>query len=255
MTQEPTTPCPTCTRPIDDPQTCQTCGKITCTDCAMYSEDGDHVWCEDCGLALEDAAEREAAPGLAQQVDGLIARLAPLRIERDAYRGVVTKLAHLSTNHPTQTVTPEMLGQLYDAADTVTHVHGCEDCAGRTFEDGQVTCWTCGRALPSQADEAPVPQSQALRDVIDERARQVSQEGWTPAHDDGHAHGQLVGAAICYALTSIPDWMGRDAYNQTLWPWAKPLFKPTTPRRDLVKAAALILAEIERLDRLEARHD
>ena len=26
-------------------------------------------------------------------------------------------------------------------------------------------------------------------------------------------------------------------------------FKPTTPRRDLVKAGALIIAEIERLDR------
>jgi len=34
-----------------------------------------------------------------------------------------------------------------------------------------------------------------------------------------------------------------------VWPWGGFTWKPTTPRRDLVKAAALILAEIERLDR------
>jgi hypothetical protein len=33
------------------------------------------------------------------------------------------------------------------------------------------------------------------------------------------------------------------------WPWDLKWWKPTTPRRDLVKAAALIVAEIERLDR------
>jgi hypothetical protein len=34
------------------------------------------------------------------------------------------------------------------------------------------------------------------------------------------------------------------------WPWAPELWKPANARRDLVKAGALILAEIERLDRL-----
>ncbi|EYB67038.1 hypothetical protein DEIPH_ctg052orf0034 [Deinococcus phoenicis] len=52
-TPDPTAPaaalCPTCQRPIDDPQTCQDCGKVTCTDCAVYSEDGDYVWCAACG--------------------------------------------------------------------------------------------------------------------------------------------------------------------------------------------------------------
>jgi len=33
------------------------------------------------------------------------------------------------------------------------------------------------------------------------------------------------------------------------WPWAEKWWKPKNERRDLVKAAALILAEIERLDR------
>ncbi|MEB3421767.1 hypothetical protein VK682_24660 [Salipiger manganoxidans] len=38
-----------------------------------------------------------------------------------------------------------------------------------------------------------------------------------------------------------------------LWPWDRKWWKPTTPRRDLVKAGALIVAEIERLDRAALR--
>lgn len=35
----------------------------------------------------------------------------------------------------------------------------------------------------------------------------------------------------------------------TVWPWDWAWWKPKNPRRDLVRAAALIIAEIERLDR------
>lgn len=35
--------------------------------------------------------------------------------------------------------------------------------------------------------------------MADERARQISAEGWTPEHDDRHIWGELVSAAICYA--------------------------------------------------------
>ncbi|MBY5804125.1 hypothetical protein [Rhizobium leguminosarum] len=35
----------------------------------------------------------------------------------------------------------------------------------------------------------------------------------------------------------------------SIWPWERRFWKPTERRRDLVKAAALIIAEIERLDR------
>lgn len=56
-----TAACPLCSRPIDDPQTCQDCGKVTCTDCAMYSEDGEQVWCDGCGEALMDAQDQDQA--------------------------------------------------------------------------------------------------------------------------------------------------------------------------------------------------
>ncbi|RBB41751.1 hypothetical protein DPV79_05200 [Burkholderia reimsis] len=55
-------------------------------------------------------------------------------------------------------------------------------------------------------------------------------------------------AAVAYALSAAGWDLDTAAYY---WPssWAQRSFKPTTPRRDLVKAAALILAEIERADR------
>ncbi|WP_132781212.1 hypothetical protein [Pseudomonas aeruginosa] len=103
-----------------------------------------------------------------------------------------------------------------------------------------------------QAGQVP----QAWLDVQAERRRQITAEGWTPEHDDEHADGQMAQAAGCYALhaggigTDWPD--GRQNGAALFWPWDKDSWKPTTPRRDLVKACALALAEIERLDRATA---
>ncbi|MBV5798985.1 hypothetical protein KUT57_20790 [Pseudomonas aeruginosa] len=100
-----------------------------------------------------------------------------------------------------------------------------------------------------QAGQVP----QAWLDVQAERRRQITAEGWTPEHDDEHADGQMAQAAGCYALhaggigTDWPD--GLQNGSALFWPWDKDWWKPTTPRRDLVKACALALAEIERLDR------
>ncbi|WP_051014576.1 hypothetical protein [Pseudomonas aeruginosa] len=119
-------------------------------------------------------------------------------------------------------------------------------------------CNDCGATARSmeawQTRAAPTGQTpQAWLDVQAERLRQVEDEGWTPEHDDEHADGQMAQAAGCYALhaggigTDWPD--GRQNGSALFWPWDKDSWKPTTPRRDLVKACALALAEIERLDR------
>lgn len=92
--------------------------------------------------------------------------------------------------------------------------------------------------------------SQASLDVLTERQRQLTDEGWTPEHDDQHNDGEIAGAAATYAL-SAADYIASVPFHRT-WPWQNHWWKPTTPRRDLVKAGALILAEIERLDRLAA---
>lgn len=97
--------------------------------------------------------------------------------------------------------------------------------------------------------------SAAARDVIAERQRQVEVEGWTAEHDDEHDSGEMAAAAAAYALNAAdqihPYSCGDgDMYTGSIfWPWDAKWWKPTNPRRDLVKAAALILAELEKIDR------
>ncbi|MGS3503247.1 hypothetical protein [Citrobacter koseri] len=85
----------------------------------------------------------------------------------------------------------------------------------------------------------------AILDVIAERQRQKVVEGWTSEHDDKYGKSQLLWASSCYLLNTI------QPFNRIPmdWPWDSGWWKPTNPRRDLVKAGALILAEIERIDR------
>jgi hypothetical protein len=101
----------------------------------------------------------------------------------------------------------------------------------------------------------------AALDVIAERQRQIDAEGWTPEHDDTHERGEMARAAAAYAIHGTLDGY-RVIFGDMLWPWAKEWWKPAPiktgevkagKRRNLVKAGALILAEIERLDRFEAQ--
>ena len=99
--------------------------------------------------------------------------------------------------------------------------------------------------------------TQATRDVLAERRRQIEAEGWTPEHDDTHAGGEMAFAAASYVIgvstltgaVSKGKLSFRWAYR--IWPraWDLKWWKPSDRRRNLVKAGALILAEIERLDR------
>ena len=94
----------------------------------------------------------------------------------------------------------------------------------------------------------------AIDDVIAERRRQQEVEGWTPEHDDQHKNGEMPRAAGLYAISAGFAAKYLDGETETCpvpdgWPWAPEWWKPTNSRRDLVKAAALIIAEIERIDR------
>lgn len=97
----------------------------------------------------------------------------------------------------------------------------------------------------------------AARDVLAERARQVEAEGWTPEHDDAHAQGEMAVAAAHYAMAvGVATWLGTKSWKGSPirrmvkpWPWDATWWKPGCLRRMLVKAAALLLAEIERIDR------
>lgn len=94
--------------------------------------------------------------------------------------------------------------------------------------------------------------SKAIADVLAERARQISEEGWTPEHDDAYKEGELALAGAVYAIhsaTPLPMITGDTGEHPIGWPWDAFWWKPRGPRRDLVKAAALLIAEIERRDR------
>lgn len=94
--------------------------------------------------------------------------------------------------------------------------------------------------------------SKALEDIVAERRRQVEVEGWTAEHDDKHARGEMAIAAACYALETVASDKVRESDTvPKIWPWDAEWWKPTYRRRDLVKAGALIVAEIERMDRAQ----
>lgn len=99
----------------------------------------------------------------------------------------------------------------------------------------------------------------SIRDVLSERERQVSQEGWTPEHDDEHEAGDLCLAGACYAMHTTMMFEGnQQSAVPSPWPFEASWWKPKDERRNLVRAAALILAEIERIDRAalaEDRHE
>lgn len=133
--------------------------------------------------------------------------------------------------------------------------------------------------------ETEVPSVRAVQMIAAERQRQVDEEGRTPEHDDRHVKGDLANAAACYAATdrlyviqeplsfeSELSGMGRNvsppAHRLALedpWPWMgtsdRRMDRPWSPRatqeavddriRELVKAGALVTAEIERLMRLK----
>ncbi len=81
-----------------------------------------------------------------------------------------------------------------------------------------------------------------------ERKRQVDEEGWTPEHDDQHDDESLALAACYYALPERYETVLINFFPDS-WcsSWAK---KGAGDRvRDLVKAGALIAAEIDRINK------
>lgn len=86
-------------------------------------------------------------------------------------------------------------------------------------------------------------------EVFVERLRQIVEEGHSAEQDDAYTDYQLPRAAVCYAIRGA----GLPPHKATLyWPWSPATFKPAGDDRDLIKAAALILAELQRRQRARA---
>lgn len=99
----------------------------------------------------------------------------------------------------------------------------------------------------------PTPSADKLReavaDIAAERERQIEVEGRTTEADDGYRNGELAAAASAYAFSAATRTRYLAVDPLGFWPWSPEWFKPKDLRSDLVRAGALIVAEIERLDR------
>lgn len=110
------------------------------------------------------------------------------------------------------------------------------------------------QAMKSQS----TPEGFVFNDVFAERKRQIDKEHYSHEHDDEYDQNELIRAASSYLSHVIGrGWVFKETCPETyqdeeapdLWPWDLDFWKPKNPRRDLVRAAALIIAEIEKIDR------
>ncbi|MDH1472916.1 hypothetical protein N5F13_00275 [Comamonas thiooxydans] len=128
-------------------------------------------------------------------------------------------------------------------------------------EDGPAAWWA--RALKESREASPQAQADArdaltpaARDVLAERQRQITQEGYDPQHDDDHVNDEIAAMAALFIMPEgARDWDATstsygDTLAEALLPsdWEMPNFGDDR-RRQLVKGTAMGLAEIERIDR------
>jgi hypothetical protein len=169
----------------------------------------------------------------------------PLHVPTDVERAMVAEIAELRAAQSAGEATPT-LGELF--ASVGGWMNG-GDLGYPSFGSMDALRVFTQRSIRAALTAAPLLQEQtkAARDVLAERRRQVDVEGWAPEHDDKYRHCELARAAASYAVCSHPDQL--SLAGARLWPFHIEWFKRTTYRRDLIKAGALLLAEIERVDR------
>ncbi|WP_339884270.1 hypothetical protein [Vreelandella maris] len=99
--------------------------------------------------------------------------------------------------------------------------------------------------------------SKAIIKAMEERLRQIDDEGFTGEHDDAYIQGTLSNAAECYARAA--KLMLQQTLDSELpatpmnWPWHRSWWKPSPdPKRNIIKAMALLAAEYDRIERYEA---
>lgn len=99
----------------------------------------------------------------------------------------------------------------------------------------------------------------SLERVAAERAKQ--EQKWGAEHDDSHVYGELAAAGECfarYARVQILQYKtGTKPFLPafpTRWPFEPEAWKPAdNPKENLIKAAAMLLAEYDRLERVEQK--
>lgn len=113
------------------------------------------------------------------------------------------------------------------------------------------------RAVYRMASGSPaqaVDLGTGVKAIAVERERQLQAEGFTRDGDQQYRQGELARAATAYVQLAAMDLRsgtrGHIAYREPpfVWPWAAEWWKPVDARRDLVRAGALIAAQIDLID-------
>ncbi|WP_324022834.1 hypothetical protein RFF38_00260 [Pasteurella multocida] len=78
--------------------------------------------------------------------------------------------------------------------------------------------------------------------IASERQHQQSEKGFTLNSDTQYTNDELVRAAMCYMQAQ-----SRHAIMPGLWSWGKNYWNPKDRKQNLIRAGALIAAEIDRL--------
>ena len=107
-------------------------------------------------------------------------------------------------------------------------------------------------------DGYDVALSRGMLDVVRERHRQINQEGFDDAWDNGYTQRELTQAAVSFAVSARAALLSNEeipSIPPQSFPWSVEWWKPKSPRRALVKAAALLMAEIDCIDRAEKRKE
>ncbi|MDY0464478.1 DUF551 domain-containing protein [Pasteurella multocida] len=78
--------------------------------------------------------------------------------------------------------------------------------------------------------------------IANERLRQQSEKGFSLNSDTQYTNDELVRAAMCYLQAQ-----SRHAIMPIFWPWGKKYWNPKDRKENLIRAGALIAAEIDRL--------
>jgi len=141
----------------------------------------------------------------------------------------------------------------------------CSNCAGHGLVDMNSTkCPACGGDGIERTVEGGIGVSDVsgkteagaeliVGEVLAERMRQID-IGYDAEHDDQHMSGEIARAAACYAVHPQVRLFGIDRLQvpTQVWPYRWEFAPESATRDNLIKAAAMLIAEVERLDRAKA---
>ncbi|WP_368763829.1 hypothetical protein [Pseudomonas aeruginosa] len=210
------------------------------------SEDDDHepyidMGCDDrlCLTLGQHRAARTALSGAPSQAQHSVPGNAAALVRAEAKKYSLNAAGMLDSGAPEHAQTFAIVQLLSEFDDEEAESHWEAIMAYSDFRTSDALFRAAELLAAAPGTEVP----QAWLDVQAERRRQITAEGWTPDHDDLYCAAELPRAAAAYILSGAND------EAPAIWPFVAKWWKPRDARANYVRAAALILAEIERLDR------